>query len=73
MATPPPEPGAAAHPPQGQLAATQTALAGTPDDASDIDTLLVTIARLTAGHCSPHLPGESSISAAPTTSSRSSR
>lgn len=53
MATPPPGPGAAAHPPQGQLAATLTALAGTPDDASDIDTLLVTIARLAADTIEP--------------------
>jgi hypothetical protein len=53
MATPPPEPGAAAHPPRGRLAAALTALAGTPDDASDIDTLLVTIARLTADTVEP--------------------
>jgi hypothetical protein len=55
MATPPPPaiPAIPASPPQRQLAATLTTLAGTPDDDPQIDTLLVTIARLVADIVEP--------------------
>jgi hypothetical protein len=53
MTTPPHWPASPAQPPPGQLAETLTTLAGTPDDALNIDELLITIARLTAGLVEP--------------------
>jgi hypothetical protein len=53
MATPSHRPAGPAQPPPGQLAETLRTLAGTPDDASAIDGLLVTIARLAADVVEP--------------------
>jgi hypothetical protein len=53
MTTPPHRPADPARPPPGQLADALSTLAGTPDDASDIDELLVTIARLAADLVEP--------------------
>jgi hypothetical protein len=53
MATPPHQPGTPAYPPPGGLAEELSTLAGTPDDASHIDGMLVTIARLIADVVEP--------------------
>jgi hypothetical protein len=53
MTTPRQEPADPAQSPAGQLADTLSTLAGTPDDASNIDELLITIARLTADMVEP--------------------
>jgi hypothetical protein len=75
MVTPPQDPATQAYPPQGPLAATLSTLAGTPDDASQIDAILGEIARLAADVIEPVSYG--SITAfragAPTTVAASSQ
>ena len=53
MGTPAQRPGRSAYPPDGLLATTLATLAGTPDDASQVETLLVTTARLAADVVEP--------------------
>jgi hypothetical protein len=53
MTTPPGRPTDPAQPPPSRLAETLSALAGTPDDASHIDELLITIAQLAADVVEP--------------------
>ncbi len=53
MTTPPGRPTDPAQPPPSRLAETLSTLAGTPDDASHIDELLITIAQLAADVVEP--------------------
>ena len=75
MTTPPQPSAASPHPPADGLAATLVTLAGTPDDATDVDGHLMTIARLVPDVVEP--VSYASISAyragAPTTVAASSQ